>query len=361
MRLAADARGLRPGVDGIGRFSLGVIRGLLAARPDWDLRVLASSGSLHHLEEMPLAVMPLDIPRFRPGEARGLLGLLDGMEPDAYLNFSMTGPVPPAPSIFTVHDLMVLELPGYFGPGRLRNLLFRAWFRFLIRRSAAACSAIAVPTQASAASVRRLLGHEEKTFVVGEGQDLFSPDDAVTGQRGHHLLYVGNARAYKNLPRLISALELVADRRTSLPQVVMVVRRDRAFPEFERRLERSSIRSRVSLVSGVDEERLRSLYLQCRMLLAPSVCEGFGLPVLEGMAAGAPVLASEGTALEEVAGDAALLVDPLSVESIARGVNLLLEDEELARRLSAAGPARARDFSWTRTAGLFAQRLEEIT
>jgi glycosyltransferase involved in cell wall biosynthesis len=361
MRLALDARGLRAGVDGIGRFSLGVVGGLARQRPDWELQVVVPPESLPHLDGLDVSGVPLDAPRFRPGEGPKVCRLLGTLGSDAYLNLSMAGPRPAVPSIVTVHDLMVLRLRGYFGPSPLRNLLARAWFGLAIRRSASACSAIAVPSEHTAAMVESVLGMGHKTLVVGEGQDLFGPGDAALDGRGDFLLYVGNARAYKNLPRLISALELLAASGRRLPPVIMVVRRDRAFGAFAERLRGSPVEDIVRVESGVDEERLRELYLTCRAVVVPSLCEGFGLPALEGMAAGAPVLASRGTALEEVTGDAALLADPRSVESIAEGIRSLVSDDGLAERLSRAGAERAGAFSWDRTAARLAEKLEELT
>src|SRR6056297_1681135 len=132
MRLALDARGLRAGVDGIGRFSLGVLKGLARQRPDWELQVLVPSESLPHLEGQGVSAVPLDAPRFRPGEERKVRRLLGTLGSDAYLNLSMAGPRPSVPSMITVHDLMVLKLSGYFGPNPLRNLLARSLFGLII-------------------------------------------------------------------------------------------------------------------------------------------------------------------------------------------------------------------------------------
>ena len=360
MRLALDARGLRRGVDGIGRFSLGVVGGLSRQRPDWKLQVIAPAESAHHMDGLPAAAVPLEVPRFLPGEGRKVGNLLKRLASDAYINLSMAGPTPAVPTFITVHDLMVLELPGYFGGGVLRNFLARVWFGLIIRRSASACSAIAVPSEFTAGRVDAVLGMGQKTVVVGEGQDLFAPGEAEVGQRDGFLLYVGNARAYKNLPRLVSAMEILEASGKRLPPVVMVVRRDRAYDGLMGRLRESPIAEGVTVRSAVGERELRRLYRTCRAVLAPSVCEGFGLPALEGMAAGAPVLASRGTALEEVTGDAALLVDPFSVESIADGIWRLVADDRLTRRLSAAGVERSKAFSWDTTARKYAEKLEEL-
>ena len=104
----------------------------------------------------------------------------------------------------------------------------------------------------------------------------------------------------------------------------------------------------MRLPGWVDDATLDGLYRAADCFVFPSLAEGFGLPVLEAMLRGAPVACSNATSLPEVAGDAALLFDPLDVDAIAESVRRILEDVELAARLRAAGPKRARRFSWER-------------
>jgi glycosyltransferase involved in cell wall biosynthesis len=101
------------------------------------------------------------------------------------------------------------------------------------------------------------------------------------------------------------------------------------------------------------------LYANAAVVVYPSLAEGFGLPVLEAMAHGTPVVTSSGTATEETAGDAALLVDPLDTGAIASAIATLLDDRELASRLGHAGRERARSFSWARSAALAAEVYAE--
>jgi glycosyltransferase involved in cell wall biosynthesis len=104
----------------------------------------------------------------------------------------------------------------------------------------------------------------------------------------------------------------------------------------------------------VPREDLDAVYASAEVVVYPSLGEGFGLPVLEAMAQGAPVVTSAGTATEEVAGDAALLVDPTDTDAIAAAMERLLDDRELADRLGAAGRERAAAYSWARSAELAA-------
>jgi glycosyltransferase involved in cell wall biosynthesis len=111
----------------------------------------------------------------------------------------------------------------------------------------------------------------------------------------------------------------------------------------------NTLPERAMHLTAVSDDELASLYSGARGLLYPSLYEGFGLPILEAMASGCPVLTSNCTAMPEIAGDAAILVDPLSVGSIAEGIRFLADDS-WARSLAQKGVLRCRDFSWERTA-----------
>jgi glycosyltransferase involved in cell wall biosynthesis len=362
MRILLDGRALQPELDGIGRFTAAVAGRLSLIRPGWDMTLLVSEGSTHHLAGSgALHLEGSRVPRFLPGEKRRLSSTVSRISPQAWCCFSMAGPSwEGIPSCFMIHDLMVLELPRYFGPSCLRNALYRKWFGHIIRRSALAAAAIVVPSRWVSDRVRaRFPEAARKIRVIYEGQDLFDPQATPLPRAGDFLLYVGNARAYKNLPGLLRAFSLASSRK-ALPKLVMVIRRDRAYAAVVKAVARLGLESRVEILSAVSEDKLRSLYSGCMALLSPSISEGFGLPVVEAMAAGCPVLASKGTTLEEVAGDGALLVDPGSTEAMAAGILELASDATMRQELSMKAHARASLFSWDSTAHSFATLLEEI-
>ncbi len=364
MKLLLDARALQPVLDGIGRYSAAVTAGLCRVRPAWEMKMLVSPGSssnVHVASSSRLTVSESAVPRFRPGERHALSGVVRAAQPDALHNFSMAGPSwPGIPGCFTVHDLMVLELPGYFGPGRLRNALSRRWFGKLISGSIDRAAAVVTDSHWVGDRITaRFPAAADKLKVIHPAQDLFDPARHTPRERQGFLLYVGNARAYKNLGRLFAAYRL-ASSRSSLPELVMVVRRDRAFASMEREIDRLGLRGRIRILSAVTEAELRDLYSTCLAFASPSICEGFGLPVLEAMAAGCPVLASRGTTLEEVAGDGALLVDPYSVEAIASGLEEICGSPVLRAALAEKALARASGFHWDVAAEAVARILEGI-
>ncbi|MFN4295018.1 MAG: glycosyltransferase family 4 protein [Thermoflexales bacterium] len=175
------------------------------------------------------------------------------------------------------------------------------------------------------------------------------------GIRGDYLLWVGSLASRKNPIRLVEAF-LRATQESSAIQLVLAGNHATPLGETLQRKFSEAIRQQRLILTGyVDEETLASLYSGCSAFVFPSLYEGFGLPVLEAMQCGAPVITSNTTALPEVAGDAALLVDPEDADAIAAAIRRVIGEPALRAELRARGFARARQFSWAETARLTAQ------
>lgn len=362
MHLLMDARALQKYVDGIGRYCLGVIKALSGLKPDWKLSVIVNPEAIEHIKGLSVNPVESSVARFHMGENRRLVPLIESSGADCYLNFSMAGPIPSVPTLLSVHDLMVLNVPGYFGSSFFRNILARLLFRRKLKISITHANAISVLSGSSLYDLQNSFpGAEKKAFIAGAGQDLFIDNEIPPAERKSFLLYVGNARAYKNVTRLIVAYSRLKAMNPRFPEMKMIVRRDRAFKDFKRDVEDCSARDSITILSRVCDDELRLLYRQCAGLVIPSLKEGFGLPALEAMAAGSPVVASAGTALEELVGDAGILVNPESVEDIMHGMALLTSQAELRNRLSSRAFERAQHYSWKKTAGIIADRIEVIT
>jgi glycosyltransferase involved in cell wall biosynthesis len=165
------------------------------------------------------------------------------------------------------------------------------------------------------------------------------------------ILFVGTIEPRKNLPALFGAYARVASRRPDAPPLVLaggtVEHSDAILASMRAHAE---LNGRVRYLGYVSDDERRRLYAEASMLVIPSLEEGFGLTAVEAMQAGVPVVASRRGALPEVVGDAGTLVDPTDEEDLARAIDELLRDPGLRARHAAAGPARARLFSWSDSA-----------
>jgi glycosyltransferase involved in cell wall biosynthesis len=177
------------------------------------------------------------------------------------------------------------------------------------------------------------------------------------------LLYVGAYDVRKNLPRLLKAFKVVIDRGHDVTLVMAGPRPlvwNNQYPNVEALAASLGISSRIAWMGTVSAETKAALYSSCEAVVYPSLYEGFGLPVLEGMAYGAPVISSNNSSIPEVAGDSAVLVDPLSVKELADATCAVLGSKTIQRTLRAAGPQRAAAFSWERTARDTAAAFREV-
>jgi alpha-1,3-rhamnosyl/mannosyltransferase len=258
--------------------------------------------------------------------------------------------------VMTVHDLSLLSYPETHE----RRRVWRARRRLPLMARAA--DAVVTPTEA----VRRELCEwlrvtPSKVFAVHEAaRECFKPMEggeasgALSGLGiggGEFLLAVGTIEPRKNLSTLVRAFEdLLRERPSSNLRLVVAGGRGwLSGPLFES-IRRSPARARVVLTGYVSDEQLRALYSACALFVYPSLYEGFGLPPLEAMSCGAPVVAGHTPAVAEVSGGAARLFDPRDHTRLARALLELLDDTAARRALSEAGLRRAAQFSWHRTA-----------
>lgn len=263
------------------------------------------------------------------------------------------------PLVITVHDLLPLEHPQLF----TRFPRAQAHASLLALRRA---SRILTNSEHTRQSVIERLGVSPETVVatplgVGEAFRPDPPDERWLRERfgiaGPFVLCVGTLEPRKNLSMALRAFEAVSARIADVELAVVGPRgwRNQGFDDLLRRS-----RARVHLTGFVSDHDLSRLYSATDCFLYPSLAEGFGLPVAEALACGAPVVTSDRTSLPEVAGDAALLVDPGDVDSVAEPVQRMLEDPQLQADMRRRALARAQDFSWERCARLTAHVYREL-
>jgi len=258
-------------------------------------------------------------------------------------------------SVVTIHDCIHLMFPQY-----LPNRFALAYARSSIWMAARKADRILTVSEASKRDILRFFDvPPEKITVIYNGIDdrfhVQPAEDEMVRVReryqlqGEFVLYAGNVKPHKNLERLLDAFHQV--RQGGLDHLKLVVIGDEIskYTELRRAVHRLNLHKHVRFLGYMPDEMLAVLYRLAAVFVFPSLYEGFGLPPLEAMACGTPVVTSNVSSLPEVVGDAAVLVDPTDPSSIAEGIRQVLTDPALAARLRARGLARAAEFSWERS------------
>ncbi len=261
----------------------------------------------------------------------------------------------PCRSVVTIHDTIHLMFPQYL-PNRLAPYYARAAMWTAVRRSDRILTV-------SATSKRDILKFfdvpPEKIEVVpnaiDERFDVEPREEEVVRVReryqltGRFLLYVGNVMPHKNLERLIDAFARLRKDGFDDLRLLIIGNEISRLPALRRAVHHHKLHKHVRFLGFLPDEMLAVLYRLAAVFVFPSLYEGFGLPPLEAMASGTPVVTSNVSSLPEIMGDAALLVNPYDPESIKQGIAAVLSDDGLREQLRRKGLARARDFSWERS------------
>ncbi len=353
MRLLIDGRYIQDHFPGIGRYVYELTRAL-ADGAGSDLEILlvtdpTARNSRFDPGQLAGRVKLIEGPPvFHPAAPAGLARLERRLRPDVVHYTHYFRPwIRGAPSVLTVHDLIPLDFPASM-PSRPARLIYRVLTWLAVRLS----DVIVVPSAATAAAVRRRFAGVEPKVIPGGVGPGFRPLPAgaieefrrARGLPAVFCHYHGSNKPHKNLAGLVAAFGLVADRSVSLV----------LSGQFDPRFGGLPAGGRVRYLGPVSEAELVGLLNAARIFVYPTLAEGFGLPVLEAMACGRPVVTSAGTATAEVAGDGAVLVDPRDPAAIARAIDRLLADPALCGELGWKALARAAQFSWGRTAAQMA-------
>ncbi len=273
--------------------------------------------------------------------------------------------VHPRRSVVTIHDL------GYLYYPEAHRLLDRLYLDLSTRYNARAATHLIAD---SSATQRDLIEHysiePDKITVIYPGYDeaTFQPvrdEEAIQAVKaryhiaGDYILFVGTLQPRKNLTRLIQALSNLQSPISNL-QLVVTGKKGWLYDQIFRQVESLGLEGRVIFTDYVPGGDLPALLSGARLFVFPSLYEGFGLPVLEAMACGTPIVCSNASSLPEVAGNAALLIDPLDVEGLAAAMERVLDNEELQTELIERGFEQARKFSWERCARETLDVLESV-
>lgn len=380
MRVGIDVAGALTPPSGIGRYTTALYRALSDV-PDLTLVPFCNgrgrAPSLDPADEVvnprwPARVLNASWARFGWPSIERYTGPLDVFHTSDWSHPPLRG----AARVTTVHDLGPVLHPEWYAPEVASH---HARHNRATARHADRIVAISDYTRRT--FIERYPEAADRVAVVPHGVDpLFAPASKTTildavdrhGVARPYLLYVGTRERRKNLKGLVDVFVRVADR---LPDIQLVVVGARPWVEgkfvhganawsgydIEERIGTAGLGSRVSILGSVPLADLIALYSGAEAFVFPTLFEGFGLPVLEAMACGCPVVASANTALPEVVGAAGLLVSPRDLDAFAGAVCAAVDDSEVRSDLVAKGQARAAEFTWMRTASMTAEAYRAAT
>ena len=326
MRLLVDGRWV--GSYGIARFSAEVLR-----RLPWSYRRLTLGGPATLLDPVIAAAA------------------LAALRPDVYFTPGFCPPLGPSrvPCVVTIHDLIHLDEPAE------ASLVKSAFYAAVVRPGVRRASRVITVSEHSRARIVEWAGIDAEAVVVAPNgvSSAFNPEGERFDPGHEYLLYVGNSKPHKNLRTLLLALSALAGDAPPLflagPDAAVM---GRAAADL-------GVGHLVHCLGALPDAGLARMYRGASALVLPSRFEGFGLPVLEALACGTPVVASAIPPVREIAGAAARYVDPDDPSSVAEGLRQVLGDEVLRADLRGRGLTRAASFSWDRTAERVAAAIEQ--
>lgn len=352
--ICIDATGIVNFPTGLGKYSFHLIRAMTMSR-NFHFTILHQKSlkkdhPLLTFAPRSISFMPIDSPVIGPRRELKLL-LLSSTINRMDLYHCLSSYLPAfnikIPSIITVHDLKYLLYPHFFGQ-RLKT----AYYSWVVKRGILKAARIIAVSGSTKKDIVNLGVSYEKITVIYEANTLDYDDraDALPEVAGGkpYMLFVGEDRPHKNIDRLVkSHVALYDSLGEQCPRLVL------AGADSQRlcRIYSDIANEKGIIFAGpVDDDELKKLYRNALALVYPSLYEGFGLPILEAMAAGTPVITSNYSATAEIAGGAARLVDPYNVNEIAEAMLKISRCQGERNKLRQLGLNRARNFSWQKAA-----------
>jgi glycosyltransferase involved in cell wall biosynthesis len=356
-KIGIDATPLLGQRSGIGHYTARLLAAQLRTEPERDF-LLYSNRPLENLEPGLDQATRIQgyLPRSRWLWMQLMLPrLIKQTRPDL---FHFTNALAPlwitSPYVLSIYDATLFLYSSYHPWTRLLAI------RMMLPLAARRASAVITISQSARTDLQKVLNiPSEKIHVVyGAAAPQFEPVTQlekleqvrwIYGLPEQFLLYVGTLEPRKNLRRLVKAFGRLKE--MGLPhKLVLAGPRGWSMDGFQEQIEELKLGDSVLMLGYIPDEDLPALYSLATVFVFPSIYEGFGLPPLEAMACGTPVLSSRNSSLAEICGDAAVLVDPLNEESLLDGLRQVLESKELQTQLGEIGRKRAAEFSWERAA-----------
>ncbi len=348
-----DARTATDHFPGIGRYVVNLASALQRSAPELDLMLLRDPSAGQQRLALPdLPALDCATSPFALAQQWRVRSILQRSHAALYHSAYYLMPYAPGvPSIVTCYDLIPLIYPQYFTA--FQRLIFRTahWLALHTARVTLAIS------EATKNDLVRVFHIDPRRIVVTPlaADAHFQPPSRAEIDRvkasyalpDRYLLYFGSNKPHKNVARLVEAFAASGIKDQGL---VIAGQWDERYPQAKQMTEQLNVSDRVRFIGPVKDVDLPALYGGAELFVFPSEYEGFGLPVLEAMACGAPVVCGNRSSLPEVAGDAALLCDPHDVTALAQAIERAITDRALNQALRARSLDRAAGFSWEQTA-----------
>ena len=360
MRICIDARSLRDTPTGLGRYAAHLISHISRLDQQNEYIVIrrpSRHGTIAEQDNFREIAMSYDISSLR--NTLGGARIINALQADIYhslFHFLPLG-VEAGQIVISLHDLIWVDHPRLADNKRLKRWAKGSLGKLGIRkaiRTADHIIAVSGSTRQAALANHALAAEKVTAIHHGVAPEWgFGFDNTETKlpeifRERRFIFGLGNSLPYKNLPRLVRAFAELA---TTAPDLLLVLAgRGEGNPQLVQLAHQLGLSDRIHLAGQLSDTQIRACFTRALFFAFPSLIEGFGMPVLEAMASGCPVLTSNRSSLAEIAGNDAELVNPDEIGSIAAGMQRLLTDSALRQHLGRQGQARAATFTWERTA-----------
>jgi glycosyltransferase involved in cell wall biosynthesis len=353
VRIAIDVRKLHD--YGIGTYVRNLLRQLARIDPESDYRLICQPDDVEAIERLGenFHAIPTGSAAYSVGEQFTIPRILRRERPDVFHTPHYVLPLlTPCPSVVTIHDCIHLMFPQY-----LPNRMAYAYARLFLWTAAHRSSRVLTVSATSKRDILRFFSvPDDKVAVIYNAiDDRFgqppAADDVMRVRERYQLndefvLYAGNIKPHKNVERLIEAFHQLRRDRFEHLKLLIIGDEITKYATLRRAVHRHKLHKHVRFLGFVPDSTLAVLYRLAAVFVFPSLYEGFGLPPLEALASGTPVVTSNVSSLPEIMADAAILIDPYNPAAIADGMRRVLTNPVLRTHLVTRGLTRARDFSW---------------
>ena len=368
MRVGIDVRELEKGkVTGIGRYLLDFLKFASKDKKEWEFVLFGNQATEIDLEAPNLKKIFISEYLTSWWDQVKLPHYLKKEKIDIFLTPYLKAPLlTPCKLVVIINDLIPFLSPGY---QRLKNLPRRVYFRNLGRRAVKRADKIITISQHSKKDILKIFQiPEEKIEVISLSvNEKYHPITSNLGKitskygiGGKFIFYFGNFNPHKNVKTLIEAYYRLPQEMRDEYQLVLGGRRDKQCLMLEEMVKHLKLEKRIIFTGFISEEDLPAIYSAAELFVFPSLYEGFGLPPLEAMACGTPVITSNTTSLPEVVGKAGILINPYKVDEIKFAIIKVLTDSTLRNDLVQKGLERAKRFTPEKTARQFLAVLAEV-